>query len=94
MRRGSEGIELLAALVDPDGDEEDEYRFLVDDKHGKYVTIEAGALPAEIHRSFEPDVLRAIPEFPPGDWTQGRISKDNCTGKPDMCPKAEGSSDS
>lgn len=22
-----------------------------------------------------------MPEFPPGDWTKGRISKDNCTGK-------------
>lgn len=82
MRPGLEGIELLAALVDPDGDEEDEYRFLVDGKHVKYVTIEAGALPAEIDRSFKPDVLRGIPEFPPGDWTKGRISKDDRTGKP------------
>ncbi|KAI3390251.1 hypothetical protein diail_10860, partial [Diaporthe ilicicola] len=82
MRPGSEGIELLAALVDPDGDEEDEYRFLVDGKHVKYVTIEAGALPAEIHRSFAPDVLRVIPEFPPGAWTKGRISKGNRIGKP------------
>lgn len=82
MRPGSEGIKLLAALVNPDGDEEDDYRFLVNGKHVKYVTIEAGALPAEIHRSFEPDLLRVIPEFPPGDWTKGRISKDNRTGKP------------
>lgn len=82
MQSESEGIKLLAVLVDPDGDEEDDYRFLVDRKHVKYVTIEAGALPAEIHRSFAPDVLRAIPEFPPGDWTTGRISKDDRTGKP------------
>lgn len=81
MGPGLGGIKLLAALVDPDGDEEDEYRFLVDEKHVKYVTIEAGALPAEIHRSFEPDVLRVIPEFPPGDWAKGRISKDPRTGK-------------
>lgn len=82
MQPGSEGIKLLAALVDPDGDEEDEYRFLVDGKNVKFVTIEAGALPADIDRSFEPDVLQVIPEFPPGDWTKGRISKGNHTGKP------------
>lgn len=82
MRPEKEGIELLAALVDPDGDKQDEYRFLVDGKHVKYVTIEAGALPAETHRSSGPDVLRVIPEFPPGDWTKGCVSKCNSTGKP------------
>lgn len=82
MRPETEGIELLAALVDPNGDKKDEYRFLVNGKHVKYVTIEAGALPAETNRSFGPDVLRVIPEFPPGDWTKGCISKCNSTGKP------------
>lgn len=82
MQPGSESIELLACLVDPDGEDEDEYRFLVDRKHVKYVTIDAGALPAETHRSFAPDVLRVLPEFPPGDWNQGHIAKDDRTGKP------------
>lgn len=82
MRPGSEDIELLAARVDPKGDEKDEYRFLVDGKHVKYVTIEAGALPSETDRSSGPDVLRVIPEFPPGDWTKGCISKSKSSGKP------------
>ncbi|KAG8164850.1 hypothetical protein KVR01_005125 [Diaporthe batatas] len=81
MRPGLEGVELLAALVDHDGDD-DEYRFLVDRKYVKYVTIEAGALPAEIDRSFGPDLLRVVPEFPPGDWNKGRISKGDRVGEP------------
>lgn len=82
MQPGSKGVELLACLVDPDGEDEDEYRVLVNGKDVKYVTVDAGALPAETHRSFAPDVLRVLPELPPGDWTKAHISKDDRTGRP------------
>lgn len=59
MPPGTQCIRLLAALVDIDDNEESEYRFLVDNKHVKYVTTEPGSL-AGIDRSFEPDVLQEI----------------------------------
>lgn len=80
MPAGTQQIKLLAALVDTEDEEESEYRFLVDDKHVKYVTTDPGSL-AGIHRSFAPDLLRTLPEFPPGDWNEGRISKDERTGR-------------
>lgn len=80
MPPGTQCIRLLAALVDIDDNEESEYRFLVDNKHVKYVTTEPGSL-AGIDRSFEPDVLPILPDFPPGEWTEGRIAKDIRTGR-------------
>lgn len=79
MSPGTQCIRLLAAYVDVDDKEESEYRFLIDDKHVKYVTTDPGAL-AGIDRTFEPDVVRIVPEFPSGDWTEGRMAKDARTG--------------
>lgn len=79
MPPGTKCIRLIAALIDIDDNEEGEYRFLVDNKHVKYVTTEPGSL-SGINRSFGPDVLPILPDFPPGEWTEGHISKDVHTG--------------
>lgn len=77
-------VELLAVLADPEDTEESEYRFLVNGTHVKYVTVESGVLPAD-DRTFAPALLPLLPEFPPGDWNEGRIRKDEDTGKARFC---------
>ncbi|KAK4455564.1 hypothetical protein QBC34DRAFT_489806 [Podospora aff. communis PSN243] len=67
-------VRLLAALVDPDDKEEADYRFLVDNKHVKYVTVEPGALP-KYDRTFAPALIPALPQFPPGDWNTAHIAR-------------------
>lgn len=73
-------VRLLAALVDIDDQEDNEYRFLVDGKHVKYVTMDPGSL-AGIDASFEPDLLSVLPEFPPGDWTESYVARDTLSNK-------------
>lgn len=72
-------IKLEAFIIYPNG--HSDYRFLVQDSHIKYVTIEAGVLPG--HRdssnliSFpcRPRVLgAALPSLPPGDWNVRHIT--------------------
>ncbi|KAK4108842.1 hypothetical protein N656DRAFT_839548 [Canariomyces notabilis] len=46
-------IQLLTTLVDPDDQEEGEYRFLVNGTHVKYVTVAPGTLPKD-DRTFAP----------------------------------------
>lgn len=72
-------IKLEAFNIYPSG--ESDYRFLVDDTHTKYVTVEAGALqsyrPSSNLISFpcQPRVLgAALPSFPPGDWNVSHIT--------------------
>ncbi|KAH6892347.1 hypothetical protein B0T10DRAFT_483637 [Thelonectria olida] len=65
-------VKLLAVLADPDGSEVDEYRFLVDAKDVKYVTVEPGVLPKD-DRTFAPVLVPALPSFPPGDWNEARV---------------------
>lgn len=69
---------ILAALVDEEDEERGQYRFLVDDKHVKYMTTEPGSLPG-IDRTFAPDILRTMPEFPPGEWAEGHVAKNGNT---------------
>lgn len=45
------------------------------------MTTEPGFLPG-IDRSFAPELLQALPEFPPGKWTKGHIDKNKDTGEP------------
>ncbi|KAK6078714.1 hypothetical protein SCUP234_06052 [Seiridium cupressi] len=71
-------VQLLAALVDSNDDDESEYRFLVDGKHVKYVTVDPGVIPRD-DRTFAPVLLAALPPFPSGDWNEGHISKDLLT---------------
>ncbi|KAB5551336.1 hypothetical protein GE09DRAFT_1174297 [Coniochaeta sp. 2T2.1] len=71
-------VHLLTTLVDPDDEEEGEYRFLVDGKHVKYVTVAPGVLPRD-GRTFGPAVIAALPPFPPGDWNEGHVAHDSTT---------------
>ncbi|KAI1175841.1 hypothetical protein F4777DRAFT_298765 [Nemania sp. FL0916] len=73
-------VELLACLADLDDEDDSEYRFLVDGKHVKYVTVAPGALPKD-DRTFAPILIPMLPPFPPGDWNEGHISKDPTTGQ-------------
>jgi len=77
----STNLQLLATLVDSNDEEESEYRFLVDEKHVKYVTVDPGVLPKN-DRTFAPVLIAMLPPFPPGDWNEGHISKDPLTGHP------------
>lgn len=72
-------LELLTLLVDSNDEDESEYRFLVDGKHVKYITVEPGALPKD-DRTFTPVLLTLLPTFPPGDWNEGHIAKHPDTG--------------
>ncbi len=71
-------VTLLALLVDDNDDSE--YRFLVDGRHVKYVTVAPGALP-EDDRTFAPVLIPSLPPFPPGDWNEGHVIKNETTGE-------------
>ncbi|XXH05176.1 hypothetical protein Hte_011601 [Hypoxylon texense] len=77
MLHTSPDIQLQACLADPDG--VSEYRFLVDGKDIKYISIEPGVIPPD-DVSFEPALKAGLPTFPPGDWNEGRVAKDKTTG--------------
>ncbi|KAE8378128.1 hypothetical protein BDV26DRAFT_262114 [Aspergillus bertholletiae] len=51
--------------------------------HGniKYLTIE-GNIFSTIDMAFGPSLRPLLPEFPPGDWNDGLIAKNQSTGKP------------
>lgn len=74
-------VRLLNTLVDWDDEEEGDYRFLVDEKYVKYVTVDPGVLPKD-DRTFAPVLIPTLPPFPAGDWNEGHISKDPLTGRP------------
>ncbi|KAI0007291.1 alpha-galactosidase A precursor [Xylariaceae sp. FL0662B] len=73
-------IRVLHASVDP-GDDESEFRVLVDNKFVKYITIDAGLYDYD-DIYFEPALLSLLPPLPPGDWNKGRISRCLETGTP------------
>ncbi|KAH7308939.1 hypothetical protein B0I35DRAFT_441048 [Stachybotrys elegans] len=73
-------VQLLTLLVDSSDEEDSEYRFLVDGRDVKYVTVAPGALPKE-DRTFAPVLIPLLPPFPPGDWNEGHIPKDPTTGQ-------------
>lgn len=50
------------------------YRMLVDGKHFKYITIDAGTYEVD-GLCFPPDLLQNLPQFPPGEWNSGRIAQ-------------------
>ncbi|KAI0536709.1 hypothetical protein GGR58DRAFT_378695 [Xylaria digitata] len=74
-------IQLLTVLVDSKDEDESEYRFLINGKDVKYVTVDPGVFPKD-DRNFAPVLVPLLPPFPPGDWTEGHISKDPSTGRP------------
>ncbi|KAI2783815.1 hypothetical protein F4815DRAFT_442070 [Daldinia loculata] len=53
---------------------DNQFRFLIDDKHVAYVTVEPGILP-----KGDWSFINFL-SFPPGDWNRGHISKDQYTG--------------
>ncbi|KAF2770823.1 alpha-galactosidase A precursor, partial [Teratosphaeria nubilosa] len=73
-------IELLQASVDPEG-QDSCFRFLVDGKTIKYLTIAPGMLAPE-EMAFLPTLLAFLPPFPPGDRNEARVSLDSKTGRP------------
>ncbi|KAI0385014.1 hypothetical protein F5Y04DRAFT_246662 [Hypomontagnella monticulosa] len=77
----NDNVQLLAVLVDPDENEESEYRFLVDGRHVKYVTVAPGIL-AKDKRTFALVLIPGLPPFPPGDWNEGHVGHDSASGKP------------
>lgn len=74
-------VQLLAVIADFNDEEESEYRFLVEDKHVKYVTVDPGVFPKD-DLTFAPVLIPMLPPFPPGPWNEGHISKDPLTGHP------------
>ncbi len=74
-------VQLLATLVDTNGEDENEYRFLVDGTRVKYVTVAPGILPKD-DRTFAPTLLANLPPFPPGDWNVGHVGSENASGEP------------
>ncbi|KAF3068177.1 hypothetical protein CFAM422_008014 [Trichoderma lentiforme] len=68
-------VQLLSVLVDWNDEEKGAYRFLVDGKDTKYVTVEPGVLPKD-NRTFGPILIPLLPPFPPGEWNEGHVSKD------------------
>ena len=80
--RRNRNVELLAVLVVPDIDTpNDHYRFLVDKKHVKYVTIARNILTPQ-ERSEAHVLIPSLPEFPAGEWNKGHVSLDQTTGEP------------
>lgn len=63
------------------GVEDSYYRFLVDGKHVKYITIEAGLYDPD-DMTFAPTLIPRLPIFPPGAWNVGHISADPSSGLP------------
>ncbi|KAL6827544.1 hypothetical protein V8C40DRAFT_264748 [Trichoderma camerunense] len=74
-------LQLLAVLVDWDDEDDGEYRFLVDGKDTKYVTVEPGVLPKD-NQTFGPILIPLPPPFPPGEWNEGHVSKNPLSGQP------------
>lgn len=81
MKHHGRIVSLLHASIDPDPNEDSDFRFLVDNQFVKYITISGGIFePPDM--SFEPDLVPQLPPFPPGDWNTARISADAVTGLP------------
>lgn len=75
-------IKLEAFLIAPDGSSD--YRFLIDDRHIKYVMVDADALPDQTLINFpcrSRVLANALPPFPPGDWNIGWVVRCPVTGK-------------
>ena len=80
MSRSSRTIRMLQAYV-REGDEESYFRFVVDEKFIKYVTIAPDLyLPEDMY--FEPALLPLLPAFPPGAWNVGHIGQDPKSNRP------------
>ncbi|TKX21169.1 hypothetical protein C1H76_6710 [Elsinoe australis] len=72
-------VQLLQASVDET--EESHFRFLVNGKSVKYVTIAGGLFACE-DLCFPPTLLSLLPEFPDGNWNEGYIDQPENAGAP------------
>ncbi|KAK5121442.1 hypothetical protein LTR85_005275 [Meristemomyces frigidus] len=72
-------LQLLQASIDEDDDSH--FRFLVGGVSIKYVTITRKLYKTD-DMSFEPTLILLLPTFPPGDWNDGRISRNPQDGRP------------
>lgn len=72
-------IELLQAEVDEN--DESFFRLLVDGRSIKYITVEPRIYSAE-DMCFGPSLVSLLPEFPTGDWNDGRVAKNAKDGRP------------
>ena len=75
-------VRLPACIVD-----EDDYRFLIDEQHVKYLTTAPGAFraanPTRYDRISGPILLgELLPPFPAGDWNEEHVARDPETGMP------------
>lgn len=80
MSGSNTNVQLLTLLVDSDDKDDSDYRFLVNGKDVKYVTVAPGAIPRD-DRTFAPVLIPMLPPFPLGDWNKGHVSKDPTTGQ-------------
>ncbi|KAF2019943.1 hypothetical protein BU24DRAFT_419550 [Aaosphaeria arxii CBS 175.79] len=80
MAERNSNVQLLAVSADWGDVEDSEYRFLVDGKDVKYVTTAPGIFPKD-DRTFAPILIPLLPQFPPGDWNEGHVTKNDITGE-------------
>ena len=79
MAEVSQGIQLLQASVDEEN--ESHFRFLIDSKFVKYVTVAAGLYAAE-YMCFAPALISLLPAFPYGDWNDVYVTRNAENGQP------------
>ena len=73
-------VQILHLSVDEDGSES-HFRILVDSKHIKYLTIDAGVFETD-DMCFPPKLLSQLPSLPQGDWNLGHIAMNETDDKP------------
>jgi hypothetical protein len=74
-------VEILGHLSVDEGGEYSHYRFLVDNRHFMYITIDAGVYDLD-DMSSSMSLLPLLPPLPPGDWNLGYISNNLTDGRP------------
>ncbi|RAH54841.1 alpha-galactosidase A precursor [Aspergillus piperis CBS 112811] len=72
-------IELLQAEVDEN--DQSFFRLLVNGQSIKYITVEPGIYSTD-EMCFGPSLVSILPDFPPGDWNEGLVSKDADDNQP------------
>jgi hypothetical protein len=72
-------FQLLQASADSES--ESELRILVDGRLIKYLNVDPGLYNID-DLCFGPLLPSVLPPLPPGDWNEGRISRNSSTGRP------------
>ncbi|KAF2823775.1 alpha-galactosidase A precursor [Ophiobolus disseminans] len=72
-------VQVLHSSVDPES--ESEFRFLVNAKHFKYISIAAGLYSLD-EMCSSPSLVELLPQFPSGDWNEGHVARNTTTGQP------------